>query len=108
MKKYCLFWKDLKEFCNSLTDEQLEQGILEWSEEYRVIGIHAEILEEDVYSQKVNLGKKPDGFHFTRSELGLMNSEYFDGFPKEYYLEHNINMPKGTVLLKTNFRVEPL
>lgn len=43
-------WKELKEFCNSLTEEQLQKKVILWREEEAIIDISASQLEEDYYT----------------------------------------------------------
>ncbi len=42
-------WKELKDFCNSLNDEQLKKKVILWREEEAINAIEVEKLEEDHY-----------------------------------------------------------
>ena len=42
-------WKQLKDFCNNLTDEQLNEKVLIWREEEIISAIEVVELEEDYY-----------------------------------------------------------
>lgn len=42
-------WKELKEFANSLNDEQLEAKAILWREDEAITEIETNILEEDQY-----------------------------------------------------------
>ena len=45
-------WKELKGFCNGLTEEQLEQKVIMWREDEAVQEIKAMTLEQDHYINK--------------------------------------------------------
>lgn len=42
-------WKQLKDFCNGLTEEQLQEKVIMWREHEAVNEIEAMALEEDNY-----------------------------------------------------------
>ena len=42
-------WKELKEFVNSLNNEQLEAKVILWREDEAITEIETNILEEDQY-----------------------------------------------------------
>lgn len=42
-------WKELKEFCNQLPEEELNKNVIMWREEESIIKIEAFQLEEDHY-----------------------------------------------------------
>ena len=42
-------WRELKDFCNSLSEEQLEKKVIIWREEETLTKIHPEILQENYY-----------------------------------------------------------
>jgi len=42
-------WIKLKEFCNSLNDEQLQKKVIVWREDEAISNINAELLLEDQY-----------------------------------------------------------
>ncbi len=42
-------WKELKEFCNSLDEKQLEKKVIIWREDEAISKIEAEKLSEDHY-----------------------------------------------------------
>ena len=43
-------WKELKEFCNSLPEEKLENKVILWREEEAISDIYAEQLKEDHFN----------------------------------------------------------
>lgn len=42
-------WKELKDFCNSLPESELEKNVMLWREEEAITDITAEQLDEDHY-----------------------------------------------------------
>lgn len=40
-------WKQLKDFCNSLSESELEKNVMLWREDEAITDINAEQLEED-------------------------------------------------------------
>lgn len=44
-------WKKLKEFCNSLDEEQLKKNVILWREDESIGSIEAYSLEEDYYME---------------------------------------------------------
>lgn len=42
-------WNELKDFCNSLPESELEKNVMLWREEEAITDISAEQLEEDSY-----------------------------------------------------------
>jgi hypothetical protein len=42
-------WKELKDFCNSLPELELEKKVILWREEDAITDISAEQMEEDYY-----------------------------------------------------------
>ena len=42
-------WKELKEFCNSLSEEQLAKKVVVWREDYAISRLTPSCLEEDMY-----------------------------------------------------------
>lgn len=42
-------WIKLKDFCNSLNDEQLQKKVIVWREDEAISRINAELLPEDQY-----------------------------------------------------------
>lgn len=42
-------WIKLKEFCNSLNEEQLKKKVIVWREDEAISRINAELLTEDQY-----------------------------------------------------------
>lgn len=48
-------WKELKDFCKELTEEQLEKKVIIWREEEVISNLQAETLEEDYYIAKTGL-----------------------------------------------------
>ena len=47
-------WRELKEFCNSLPEKELEKNVIMWREEEGINNISAEQLEEDHYINPEN------------------------------------------------------
>lgn len=45
-------WKQLKDFCNGLTEEQLQEKVIMWREDDVVNNIEVRELEEDHYINK--------------------------------------------------------
>lgn len=46
---YIMNWKQLKEFCNSLPESELEKKVILWREDEGINKIEAEQLQEDHY-----------------------------------------------------------
>lgn len=42
-------WKELKEFCNSLDEKQLEKEVIIWTEETAMGDLQASEVEENIY-----------------------------------------------------------
>lgn len=42
-------WRELKDFCNSLNEEQLEKQVIIWREDEAIANISPMVLEEDYY-----------------------------------------------------------
>lgn len=51
-------WKQLKDFCNGLTEEQLQEKVIMWREHEEVNNIEVDTLQEDQY---VNINRDQDG-----------------------------------------------
>jgi hypothetical protein len=49
-------WKELKEFCNSLNETQLEKKVILWREDEAISNIYAEQLEEDHFNYEDSEG----------------------------------------------------
>ena len=49
-------WRELKEFCNTLPEEQLERKVILWREDEVINKIEPKLLEEDFY-----IGEDEDG-----------------------------------------------
>jgi hypothetical protein len=84
--------KDLKKWVNTLTDEQLEQPLLYYSEEYSISG-HISKVEK----AKVNLyttGEDDPAPLYTLKELRN------DGYLKEDIDCFDIEIPKGSFYIK--------
>ncbi len=91
-------WKQLKDFCNSLPESELEKNVMLWGEDEAVTDISAEQLKEDNY---VNNEFPEDGcFDKTEAESQIkMNPE---DFPNS--LEHFKKVyDKGNPMLHKNF-----
>ena len=58
-------WNELKEFCNSLPQEQLERKVILWREDEAINNIEAEQLSEDHY-----IGEDDEGC-YPLSDAGL-------------------------------------
>jgi len=76
-------WKELKEFCNSLDENQLENKVILWREDEAINNIEVEKLQEDHYINK----DEPDYGCFPVSEAGYLDTKtkikkvYNKGFP---------------------------
>jgi hypothetical protein len=46
---YGINWKQLKDFCNALPEEQLEKRVILWREDECINSIYANELDEDQY-----------------------------------------------------------
>lgn len=91
-------WKELKEFCNSLTEEQLSKQVILWREEEAIIDISASCLEEDHYmdTNEPENGCMPESE--AKSMIDVNPGDYpngMDEFKKVY--------DKGDPLLHENF-----
>ncbi len=77
-------WKELKEFCNSLNDEQLENKVVLWREDEAIINIEAEILSEDHYNYEdcEGLVTRSEAEEMARDEFEFPNG--MDDFRKVY------------------------
>lgn len=42
-------WKELKDFCNSLPESELNKTVIVWGEEHGIANVCAEQLSEDYY-----------------------------------------------------------
>lgn len=57
-------WKELKDFCNSLPESELEKNVMLWREDEAITDISAEALEEDYYIRR----ESPEDGCFPASE----------------------------------------
>lgn len=72
-------WKDLKEFANSLDEEQLEREVILWREDEAIDKIEAMTLEDDHY-----IGDGEDGC-YTLADAGLTEEDVKErGLTKVY------------------------
>jgi hypothetical protein len=53
-------WKDLKQFCDSLGEDQLEKNVILWREDDAINRIGTCLLEEDHYIGKGEEGCYPE------------------------------------------------
>jgi hypothetical protein len=53
-------WKQLKEFCNSLDEKQLDRKIVLWREDEAVNNVEAMTIEEDHYIGEDDEGCYPE------------------------------------------------
>lgn len=44
-----MIWKEMKDFCDSLSEEQLKENVSLWREDEAINNIVAEELDEDMY-----------------------------------------------------------
>jgi hypothetical protein len=86
-------WKQLKDFCNSLPESELEKNVILWREDEAITNIEAEQLSEEQYLETEN---SEDGC-FPKSEAESMifanPNDYPDGldhFQKVYDKGHPI------------------
>lgn len=62
-------WNELKEFCNSLPEDQLDKKVVMWREDDAINNIETELLQEDHY-----MGEDDD-FCYPESEAQYPISE---------------------------------
>lgn len=80
-------WKELKEFAETLNEEQLQQTVILQREDEAIVRIHAECFEQD---QFVELGSEEDGCINRDTMWSIIrdNSNYYrngeDHFKKVY------------------------
>lgn len=80
-------WKELKEFCNGLTDEQLSKEVVVWREGDAIGNLLPSLLEDDYYIDS----EEPEEGCFPRYE-------YNGGYPENLKLCYK----KGTPILWEN------
>lgn len=91
-------WKELKDFCNSLPESELEKNVVLWREEEAITDISASELEEDNY---VEIDEEENGC-FGLSEAEYQIKHNADEFPNG--LEHFKKVyDKGHPILHENF-----
>jgi hypothetical protein len=73
-------WKQMKEFANGLSDEQLEKDVILWREESAISKIDPDILKEDHY-----FDEKEDEGCYTLSEAGISIEEAQEKGLKKVY-----------------------
>lgn len=71
-------WKQLKDFCNGLTEEQLEKKVVIWREDEAISNIETTLLEEDYYIEKES--GSPEGC-FEESEANYMIENNPEDYP---------------------------
>jgi hypothetical protein len=92
-------WNELKTFCNSLDEKQLEHNVIMWREDDVINDISAMQLDEDHYVD--NEGDFEDGC-FPQSEAEAMIRDNEPDFPNG--MEHFQKVyDKGHPLLAENF-----
>ena len=91
-------WKELKDFCNSLPESELEKKVILWREEEAITKITAEQLEEDNY---VLIDSEEDGCFPEKEALSQIknNLEEFPKGLKHFKKVYN----KGNPILYENF-----
>ena len=72
-------WKELKEFCNSLSDEQLEFPVRINREEESIVFLETEILSENYYIGDRDQGCYPESDAF--DDIENLKLVYPKGFP---------------------------
>jgi len=91
-------WKELKDFCNNLSETELEKNVILWREDEAITDISAEQLEEDNY---VLIDSEDEGCFPEKEALSQIKNdleEYpngLDHFKKVY--------SKGHPILQENF-----
>lgn len=91
-------WRELKDFCNSLPESELEEKVILWREEEAITDISASQLEEDNY---VDNEREEDGC-FGKSEAESQIKMSPEDFPNG--LEHFTKVyDKGNPILHENF-----
>lgn len=58
-------WKEMKDFCNSLPESELEKAVMLWREDSVISDITAEQMREDYYAHNEN---EPEDGCFPQSE----------------------------------------
>lgn len=88
-------WKELKEFCNSLDEKQLEKKVILWREDEAILDISASTLEEDFFSYEDSEGCVPECEMLEMVVDTLEFPNGMDDFEKMY--------DKGDPILNENF-----
>lgn len=70
-------WKQLKDFCNSLPESELEKNVMLWRESEAITDISAEQLEEDQYVDN----RDSDNGCFPESEAKSQIESDIEEFP---------------------------
>lgn len=70
-------WKEMKDFCNGLTEEQLEKKVIVWREEESIAAFEPIPLEEDHYAEE----DLSDNLCFTETEMHNMIEDNPEDFP---------------------------
>lgn len=76
-------WHELKEFANSLSEEQLTKKVILWREDEAITSIDAECLEKNHF---VEIGSEEDGCfdEDTMYEMIRSNSNYYQNKEKHF------------------------
>lgn len=70
-------WKEMKDFCNGLTEEQLGKRVIVWREEESISSFEPVPLSEDHYAE-IDLS---DNLCFPQSDMNTMIKENPEDFP---------------------------
>lgn len=92
-------WKEMKDFCSKLTEEQLDQKVILWREDEAITKIECSQLEHDHYIETES--GSPDGC-FEESEALYMIKNHPEDYPNG--LDHFTKVyDKGFPILKEDF-----
>jgi hypothetical protein len=72
-------WKELKEFCNQLSEKQLQRKVILWREDEAISNINAERLTEDHYKSDDEDGCYPESE--AEEPIELLQKVYSKGDP---------------------------
>ena len=92
-------WKQLKDFCNGLTEEQLQEKVIMWREHEAVNNIEVDTLQEDHYIDET--GQYDEGCFEKSTALNLIkdNTEDYPNGLKHFKKVYD----KGFPILWENF-----
>lgn len=86
-------WKDIKEFVNSLTEEQLSKRVILWREDEAINKIQPDVLEEDHYIDKEGVVVEGCVDESTAKELIKDNPEDYPNGMKHFTKVYDKGFP---------------